>query len=152
MNPQIVATNREAWANFFILDKLEAGLVLNGSEVKSIRDGKVNLKDAYVRFLNGEAFVIGMHVNPYSHTQDRAALDPTRTRKLLLKQSEINHLLGQLNRKGLTCVPLSLYFKRGIAKLEIGIGQGKKQHDKRETIRKRVQQREMRQALKRRSK
>jgi len=126
--------------------------VLNGSEVKSIREGKVNLRDSHIRFLNGEAFVIGMHISPYAHSQDRAVLDPNRTRKLLLNRSEIVRLMGQVTRKGLSCVPLSLYFKRGIAKLEIGLGQGKKQYDKRATLKKREQERQMRQALKRKVK
>src|SRR3989338_7111507 len=149
---QPVATNRQARFNYFITDTFEAGIVLSGSEVKSIREGKVNLNDAYVKIFNGAAQVVGMHISPYSHIENIRAVDPTQTRKLLLHQSEIEKLAILISRKGYTCLPLSLYFKRGFAKLEIGLGQGKKQHDKRQTIRNKMHDREMSQALKRRSK
>ncbi len=151
MSDNTIATNRQARANYFISDRFEAGIVLSGSEVKSIREGRVNLKDSYVRFANQEAFVVGLHISPYSHTHSISDVDPTRSRKLLLHKEEINRLTGRLSQKGFTCVPLSLYFKRGIVKLEIGVGKGKKEHDKRQTIKERSQAKEMRQALKRRS-
>lgn len=151
MSDNVIATNRQARANYFISDHFEAGVVLSGSEVKSIREGRVNLKDSYVRFANQEAFVVGLHISPYSHTHSISDVDPTRSRKLLLHKGEINRLTGRLSQKGFTCIPLSLYFKRGIVKLEIGVGKGKKEHDKRQTIKERSQAKEVRQALKRRS-
>ena len=152
MSQNPIATNREARFNYFISDTFEAGIVLSGSEVKSIREGRVNLKDAYVRFLNGEVYVVGMHISPYSHIENIASIDPTQSRKLLLHQQEIERLASLISKKGFTCLPLSLYFKRGIVKLEIGIGKGKKQHDKRQALKERVHQIEMKQALKQRSK
>ena len=101
--------------------------------------------------MNQQAFVVGLHISPYSHTHSITDVDPTRSRKLLLHKEEINRLTGRLSQKGFTCIPLSLYFKRGIVKLEIGIGKGKKEHDKRQTIKERSQAKEVRQALKRRS-
>jgi SsrA-binding protein len=152
MSDQSVAVNRQAYFNYFISDKLEAGIVLSGAEVKSVREGKANLKDAYVRFSGVEVFVVGMHISPYSHTASINDDDPTRSRKLLLHQKEIAHLQGLMAQKGFTCIPLSLYFKRGIAKLEIGVAKGKKQYDKRESIKNKEHARELRQALKHRSK
>ena len=152
MTQNHVAENRQAYFNYFISDKFEVGLVLSGSEVKSIREGRVNLKDAYVRILGGEAYVVGMHISPYSHIERSDSFDPTKSRKLLLHKQEIGKLAGFVSKKGFTCVPLSIYFKRGIVKLEIGIGKGKKEHDKRQSIKERVHKREMKQALKRRSK
>lgn len=153
MSAEPIAVNRKAHHDYFIFDKFEAGLVLAGSEVKSIREGRVNLKDAYVKLLGGEAYVVGMHVSPYSHMDQMAFVaDPTRSRKLLLHTSEIAKLAGLISRKGYTCIPLSLYFRNGMAKLEIGIAQAKKQYDKRQALQKRMVEREMRQALKRRSK
>ena len=151
MSDNVIATNRQARANYFISDCFEAGIVLSGTEVKSVREGRVNLKDSYVRFMNQQAFVVGLHISPYSHTHSITDVDPTRSRKLLLHKEEINRLTGRLSQKGFTCIPLSLYFKRGIVKLEIGIGKGKKEHDKRQTIKERSQAKEVRQALKRRS-
>ena len=152
MTSQPIATNRQARFNYFISDTFETGIVLSGSEVKSIREGRVNLKDAYVRILNGEVYVVGMHISPYSHIENVAAVDPTQSRKLLLHKQEIGKLAGLVSKKGFTCVPLSIYFKRGRVKLEIGIGKGKKEHDKRQTIKEKMHQREMKQALKQRSK
>ena len=145
-----IATNRQARFNYFISDTFEAGIALSGSEVKSIREGRVNLKDAYVRLSNGEVYVVGMHISPYSHIENVAAVDPTQSRKLLLHQQEIGKLAGLVSQKGFTCVPLSLYFKRGLVKLEIGVGKGKKQHDKRQALKEKVHEREMKQALKHR--
>ena len=152
MSQKPTAENRQAYFNYFISDKFEAGLVLSGSEVKSIREGRVNLKDAYVRIFNGEAHVVGMHISPYSHIERSDSFDPTKSRKLLLHKQEIEKLTGLISKKGFTCIPLSIYFKRGIAKLEIGIGKGKKEHDKRDSIKTKMHQREMKQALKHRSK
>lgn len=152
MSQNRVAENRQAYFNYFISDKFEAGLVLSGSEVKSIREGRVNLKDAYVRLFNGEAYVVGMYISPYSHIERSDSFDPTKSRKLLLHKQEIGKLAGLVSRKGFTCIPLSIYFKRGIVKFEIGIGKGKKEHDKRQSIKEKVHQMEMRQALKHRSK
>ena len=152
MSSEPIATNREARFNYFISDTFEAGIVLVGSEVKSIREGRVNLKDSYVRIMNGQMFVVGMHISPYSHIENISMFDPTQSRKLLLHKQEIIKLATLMSRKGFTCVPLSIYFKRGIVKLEIGIGKGKKEHDKRQSIKEKVHQREMKQALKQRSK
>src|SRR3989338_8391244 len=107
---QPIATNRQARFNFFVSDTFEAGIVLRGSEVKSIREGRVNLRDAFVRLMNGELFVVGMHISPYSHIENIWVYDPTQTRKLLLHKQEVIKLATLMSRKGFTCVPLSIYF------------------------------------------
>ena len=122
---KIVAVNRKARYDYQILDTLEGGLVLTGDEIKSIRAGRANLTASYVKILGGEAWLINMNLNN--------ALQPTRTRKVLLHIHEINKMVGKTTEKGLTLVPLSLYLKRGRAKIEIGLGKGKKEFDKRET-------------------
>ena len=147
-----IASNRKARFNFFISDTFEAGIALLGSEVKSIREGRVNLQDSFVRISGSQAFIVGMHISPYSHIERISNFDPTASRRLLLHKREIERISSLIVQKGYTCVPLSIYFKRGIVKLEIGIGKGKKQHDKRESIKKKMVDREMKQALKRRSK
>ena len=147
-----IATNRQARFNYFISDTFEAGIVLVGSEVKSIREGRVNLNDSYIKIMNAQAFLVGMHISPYSHIENINTFEPTKSRKLLLHKQEIGKLVGLISRKGHTCVPLSIYFKRGIVKVEIGIGKGKKEHDKRDSIKKKDQDKEMKQALKKRSK
>lgn len=147
-----IAVNRQARFNYFISDTFEAGIVLSGSEVKSIREGRVNLKDAYVRFSNQEVFVVGLHISPYSHSANVSLDDPTRSRKLLLHKQEIAKLISFISQKGLTCIPLSMYFKRGVVKLEIGVAKGKKQFDKRDSIKKKESDRQLRQALKHRAK
>jgi SsrA-binding protein len=152
MGSQKIAVNRQASYQYFITDKFEAGIVLTGTEVKSIREGRVSIKEAFVKILQDEVFVVGMHINPYSHAENVAAIDVTKSRKLLLHRSQIDKLKGFISKKGLTCVPLSLYFKRGIAKLEIGVAKGKLQHDKRQSVKKKMHERQMRQALKDRSK
>lgn len=119
-----------------------------GSEVKSLREGKVNLKDSYVRIANQEAYLVNCHISSYSKIQGYVELSPTRTRKLLLKRAEIDRLIGQAQQKGHTIIPLSIYFKRGFAKVEIAIAQGKKSFDKRETIKRRMHDREAAQAIK----
>ena len=145
---EVVSENRKAYFDYFIHDKYEAGVSLLGHEVKSIRERRVNLKDAYVRIFREEAFLLNCHVSPYSRIQGHEDLDPTRTRKLLLKRSEINRLMGQVGRKGVTIIPLRMYFKKGFVKVEIGIGEGKKQYDKRESIKQRIHTRETQAAIK----
>src|SRR5262247_4925000 len=124
-----IATNRRARHNYEILETQEAGLVLRGTEVKSLRAGQVNFKDAYATVRNGEIWLVGCHINPYSHGTD-ANHDPERDRKLLLHSREISRLTGKVAERGLTLVPLRLYFKDGRAKLEIGLARGRKLHDK----------------------
>lgn len=147
---QPIATNRQAHQKYELFDKYEAGIALKGAEVKSVREGRVNLKDGFVRIVRGEAFLMNCHVSPYSHIQNIHEADPTRMRKLLLKKAEIARLAGQTARKGYTIVPLSLYFKKGLAKVEIAVARGKREYDKRETIRRRIAERETQRAIKRR--
>jgi SsrA-binding protein len=137
-----VATNRKARHQYEILETFEAGLVLQGTEVKSLREGQVNFKDSYVAIQDGEAWLTGCHVSPYHHGTD-ANHDPERRRKLLLHRRELQRLLGKSTERGLTIVPLRLYFKRGRAKLEIGLARGRKLHDKRAALRERETRREM---------
>jgi SsrA-binding protein len=137
-----IATNRRARHEFEILDVVEAGLVLRGTEVKSLRDGQVTFKDSYATIRNGEAWLLGCHIAPYSHGTD-ANHDPERDRKLLLHAREIARLTGRTAERGLTLVPLRLYFKKGRAKLELGLARGKKLHDKRSALREREVRREM---------
>lgn len=126
-----IARNRRARHDYEIMDSWEAGIVLVGSEVKSLRSGKANLSDAYGIVREGELFLLNMHIAPYDHGGYRNH-EPTRTRKLLLHRAEIRRLIGAVERKGLTLVPLELYFQRGLAKVSIGLGRGKKLHDKRD--------------------
>lgn len=142
------AVNRKARFDYFVLEKMEAGIALLGSEVKSIREGKVNLKDAFVRILKNEAFLFNCHISPYSRIQGYVDIDPVRTRKLLLHRQEINRLMGQSQQKGYAIIPLSLYFKKGKVKVEIGLARGKQQHDKRESIKRRIHDRETSAAIK----
>lgn len=144
----VVATNREARHKYELFDKYEAGVALKGAEVKSLREGRVNLKDSFVRIVRGEAFLFNCHVSPYSHIQDIRTADPTRQRKLLLKRDEIDRLSGQVSSKGRTIVPLSIYFKKGLAKVEIAVARGKREFDKRETLRRRIADREAARAIK----
>jgi len=137
-----IATNRRARHEYEILETVEAGLVLRGTEVKSLRDGLVNFKDSYASVRNGEGWLLGCHINPYSHGTD-ANHDPERDRKLLLHKREIARLSGKISERGLTLVPLRLYFKDGRAKVELGLARGKKLHDKRATLREREVRREM---------
>ena len=139
---KVVATNRKAFHNFTILETYEAGLVLRGTEVKSLRESLVNFKDCYASIDNGEAWLIGCHISPYHHGSD-ANHDPERRRKLLLHRREIGRLLGKVAERGLTLVPLRLYFKEGRAKIELGLARGKKLHDKRAAIRERDERREL---------
>ncbi len=139
---KVIATNRKAFHHFTILETFEAGLVLRGTEVKSLREGQMSFKDAYATVENGEAWLLGCYIAPYHHGSD-ANHDPERKRKLLLHRREIERLLGKVAERGLTLVPLRLYFKEGRAKLELGLARGKKLHDKRATIREREVRREM---------
>lgn len=139
---KVIATNRKAFHNFSILETYEAGLVLRGTEVKSLREAQVNFKDSYATIDDGEAWLVGCHISPYHHGSD-ANHDPDRRRKLLLHKREISRLLGKVAERGLTLVPLRLYFKEGRAKIELGLARGKKLHDKRASIRERESRREM---------
>lgn len=142
MNTKLIAKNPTAYHNYTIEDKLEAGLVLSGTEIKSIRTGKVNLKDTYATIKNGEVYIIGMHISPYEHG-NIFNKDPLRDRKLLLNKREINKLYGLIKQKSYSLIPISLYFKGSIVKLELGIGKGKKLYDKREDIAKKDAQRQI---------
>ena len=144
---KIIAKNPVAYHNYTISDKLEAGIVLTGTEIKSIRTGKVNLKDTYINIKNGEAFIYGMHISPYEQG-NIFNVDPLRTRKLLLNRREINKLIGFIQQKGASIIPIQLYFKRNFVKLELGIGKGKKLYDKREDIAKKEAQRKIERTLK----
>lgn len=132
-NKKIVANNPTARHNYTIEDTIEAGIVLSGTEIKSIRNGKVNLKDSYANIKNGEVFIYGMHISPYEQG-NIFNKDPLRTRKLLLTKREIHKLIGLIKQKGYTLVPISLYFNGNFLKIELGIGKGKKLYDKREDI------------------
>ena len=144
---KLIAKNPVAHHNYTIEEKIEAGIVLTGTEIKSIRQGKVNLKESYAGIKNGEVYIYSMHISPYEHG-NIFNKDPLRTRKLLLTKREINKLIGKIQTKGYTLVPISLYFKDNLVKLELGIGKGKKLYDKREDIAKKDAQRRMQQALK----
>ena len=143
-----IALNRKARHDFFIEDRLEAGLVLEGWEVKSLRAGRAQLGESYVLLRDGEAWLFGSHVSPLITASTHIRPDPTRTRKLLLQRSEINRLIGAVERKGYTLVPLALYWKRGRAKLEIGLAKGKRQFEKREATREKDWKREQQRLLK----
>ena len=144
---KIVCVNRQARYNYFIDETYEAGLVLVGSEVKSLRDGKANLVDSYAQIRHGEAFLINAHISPYAGA-NQFNHEPTRTRKLLLHGREIERLTGKTKERGLTLIPLKLYFKGGRAKIELGLARGKKLYDKRETLRRKVAEREVERSLK----
>jgi SsrA-binding protein len=139
---KVIATNRKAYHDYEVLETYEAGLVLRGTEVKSLRESQVNFKDCYAAVDNGEAWLIGCYITPYHHGTD-ANHDPERRRKLLLHKKEIGRLLGKVAERGLTLIPLRLYFKGGRAKCELGLARGKKLHDKRASLREREAKREM---------
>jgi SsrA-binding protein len=147
MGIKIIATNKKAFHDYFIDDVVEAGLVLTGTEVKSLRLGKVNLKEAFCRIKDGEVFINNMNISPYEQG-GRENPDPTRMRKLLLHRDEILKLARKVDEKGLSLVPTKIYFKESRVKLEIGIGRGKKLHDKRETLKGKEADREMAKAIK----
>jgi SsrA-binding protein len=146
---RVAIANRRARHEYFILDSFECGIVLVGSEVKSIRDGRANLGDAYARIEDGEVWLYGMHVSPYPFA--RIGHDPTRRRKLLLHRSEIDRLVGKLGEPGLTLVPLKVYFHHGMAKLELAVARGKRQWDKRQAMAERDAKRETDRALRSRN-
>lgn len=147
--PRLIAENRKARYEYFIEDRYTAGLALQGWEVKAMRAGRANLAEAYVYVKEGEAWLFGAHLTPLRTTSTHVIADPTRTRKLLLKRSEIDHLIGAVERKGYTIVPLDLHWKDGRAKLEIGLAKGKKQHDKRAVEKDRDWQRDRSRLMKR---
>ena len=132
-NDNLIAKNPTAYHNYDVTDKLETGIVLSGTEIKSIRSGKANLKDSYAIIRNGEVYIVGMHISPYEHG-NIFNKNPLRDRKLLLNRREINKLVGLIKQKGYTLVPMNLYFSGHFIKLELGIGKGKKLYDKREDI------------------
>jgi SsrA-binding protein len=145
-NVQSVARNRRASHEYHILETWEAGLVLQGTEVKSLRDGKANINDAFGIVKDGAVWLLNMHVSPYERG-GYTNHEPARTRKLLLHQKEIRRLIGAVERQGLTLVPLEVYFKNGYAKVRIALAKGKQQHDKRQAVRERDAQREMARAI-----
>ncbi|WP_238594538.1 SsrA-binding protein SmpB [Caenibacillus caldisaponilyticus] len=145
---KLIAENRRARHDYFIEDTYEAGLVLKGTEIKSIRKGSVNFKDAFARVENGEVFLYNMHIAPYEQG-NRFNHDPLRTRKLLLHKKEIVKLIGKTKEAGYTIIPLKLYIKGGFAKMLIGLAKGKKIYDKRETMRKKTMERQIQKALRR---
>ncbi|MCB0343692.1 MAG: SsrA-binding protein SmpB [Bdellovibrionales bacterium] len=144
----VISSNKKARRDYEIIDTYEAGIVLQGSEVKSIRDGGINLKDSYVRIKGGEIFLVGSHISPYSHAPADAH-ETVRDRKLLMQKREIERLTGQVQQKGLSLIALQIYFRNGRCKLEIGLGKGKKLYDKRQDVKDREARRTMERALKR---
>jgi SsrA-binding protein len=145
---RIIAQNRKAWHDYFIDEKFEAGLMLDGWEVKSLRAGRAQLKEGYVRIERGEAWLVGAHISPLPQASTHVQPNPTRARKLLLHEHELQKLIGATERKGYTLVPLDLHWTRGRAKLEIGLARGKQLHDKRADLKKREDRREQERALK----
>lgn len=144
---KLIASNKKALHDYFVLQKVEAGIELQGTEVKSLRDGRANLKDSYVTFKAGEAFLFGTHISPYTHG-NRENHDPERTRRLLMHRREIDKLEEQVTEKGLTVVPLRLYFKGNHVKVELAVVRGKKLYDKRESEKTREADREAAKAVK----
>ena len=151
MPDKTVAVNRRARHEYAVDETLEAGLVLSGTEIKSIRAGRVNLAEAYARIEHGEAWLIGAHIAPYEQG-NRNNHEPTRTRKLLMHRDQIAELVGRTQAKGYTLVPLKMYIRNGMAKLELGVARGKKAHDKRRTIAERDMRRELERSTKERIK
>lgn len=143
-----IALNKKATHDYFIEERFEAGIVLEGWEVKSIRDGRIQLKESYILIKDGAAWLIGAHITPLSSASTHVHADPTRTRKLLLHQEELNKLIGKIEQKGYTAVPLKLYWKKQLVKCELGLAKGKKEHDKRETEKNRDWDRERQRLLK----
>jgi SsrA-binding protein len=144
-----IAENRKAFHDYHLLETFEAGMVLLGTEVKAIREGRVNLRDSFARVEDGEVYLYNVHVSPYSH-RGYADHEPLRRRKLLLHRNEILKLIGQTVEKGMTLVPVRMYFKKGRVKVAVSLAKGKKEYDKRETIKKRETERETRAAIKER--
>ena len=148
MDKKVVSTNRKAFHDFLIFDKYIAGIVLTGTEIKSIRQGSLNLKDSFAKIEDNEVFLYNMHISPYEHG-NRYNQDPDRKRKLLLTKSEIMKMLGKIKKENYTIVPLELFLSHGFAKIEIGLAKGKKLYDKRETIAKKTQDRDIARQMKR---
>ncbi len=148
MSIKIVCQNRKAYHDYFIEETLEAGIVLLGSEVKSLRLGRANLKDSYARIMGGELFLVNAHISPYSKADGFSQHDPGRTRKLLLHKREIKRLMGKTQERGYTLIPTKIYFKDGKAKVEIALAKGKTLYDKRETMKRRAAKREIERAFK----
>lgn len=147
MSIKIICNNKKAYHDYFIDEKIEAGLVLRGTEVKSLRDGRANLKDAFARVENGEAWLHGFHISPYTHGT-AFNHEPERTRKLLMHKKEVLRLYAKIREKGLAVVALRVYFKAGRAKVELGLARGKRKYDKRQTIKQREDRRDIERAMK----
>jgi SsrA-binding protein len=146
--PANIAQNRKARHDYAIEQKFEAGLVLHGWEVKSLRAGRAQLKEGYVTLDRGEAYLVGAHISPLTSASTHVQADPTRSRKLLLHREELNKLIGAVERRGYTLIPLSLYWKRGRAKIEVALARGKQAHDKRQDLKERESDREISRAMK----
>lgn len=149
MSRKLIVKNKKARFEYEILETVEAGMVLQGTEIKSLREGRVNLKESFARIHNGEVWLEGCHISPYSHGNVHNH-DPLRPRKLLLHKRQIDQLTGKVEQKGLTLIPLAIFLSNGKAKLDLAVGRGKKLHDKRETARRKTVQREIEAELKRR--
>jgi SsrA-binding protein len=149
MSKKLIAKNPTARRDYDVIDVFEAGIELKGSEVKSLRDGRSNLKGSFARLKGSEIYISGFHISPYKQAKSYAP-DPLRQRKLLLHRKEINQLAAKVDEKGLTLIPLSVYFKKGFVKVEIALCKGRRYHDKREAIKRRTHEREINKALKRR--
>lgn len=139
---KVISDNRKAYHEYFVEEKLETGIILTGTEIKSVRNGRVNLKDSFARIENGEVWLYQMHISPYEQG-NRFNHDPLRKRKLLLNRSEISKLVGKVQQEGLTLVPTKIYLRKGLAKIELGICKGKKNYDKRQDIAERDAKREI---------
>ena len=148
MDKKVISTNRKAFHDYLIFDRFDAGIVLTGTEIKSVRKGMFNLKDSFAKIEDNEIFLYNMHISPYEHG-NRFNHEPERTRKLLLKKQEILKILGKIKKENYTIVPLELYLSHGFAKIEIGLAKGKKLYDKRESITKRTQERDIARSVKR---
>ena len=148
---KVIAQNKKAYHDFFIEETYEAGIVLQGTEIKSMRNGRVQLKDSYAKIMNGEVFIIGMHISPYEQG-NRYNHDPERTRKLLLHRKQINKLIGETKEAGYSLVPLKIYLKNGYAKMLIGLARGKKKYDKREDLKQKEAKRDIERAFRERQK
>jgi SsrA-binding protein len=148
MSIKVVCQNKKAFHDYFIEERFEAGIVLVGSEVKSLRQGKAHLKDSYASIRNGEIFLLKTHISPYLQADKFTQPEPDRKRKLLLHKREVVKLIGKTKEKGYTLIPTKIYFKNGKAKVELGLAKGKRMYDKRETLKKKAVEREMAKAMK----
>ncbi len=148
MSIKVVCQNKKAFHDYFIEERFEAGIVLVGSEVKSLRQGKAHLKDSYASIRNGEIFLLKTHISPYLQADKFTQPEPDRKRKLLLHKREVQKLIGKTKEKGYTLIPTKIYFKNGKAKVELGLAKGKRMYDKRETLKKKAVEREMAKAMK----